>query len=428
LNTKEDVTIQLTKVGVLSLKVTMVIPSYWARESKVNWLEGDNIYDHPTPLDAEGTLLRTIKSIELLNVTDFQLVVIAVATGRDIESQVEQKVSDIVKATSVKTGVRVISFGASHLRQINNLLTDTGKKDYTGLLKLRSYSDVRNMCMFIPHVLNSEVALLIDDDEVFEDPQFISKAMEFIGKKIDGKTVNAIAGYYLQADGDYHIRRSLRPWEKVWGQYAAMNKAFDRFIAIKPRLKEVPFVFGGNMVLHRDLFTVVPFDPNITRGEDIDFLINARMFGFTFFLDNQLSIKHLPPPKTHPSWLQLRQDIHRFIYEKAKIENQKDVENMTKVHVDDLDPYPGCFLKDDLQERIERTCQMLSEEYTNRGDKQGAEQSLNNITFARASAMPKYDPFQHICQTQRQWKELMQYTSKKEVRLHIKEIIEGKQP
>jgi hypothetical protein len=36
----------------------MVIPSYWARESEIGWKEGDTIYDHPTPLDNEGTLLR----------------------------------------------------------------------------------------------------------------------------------------------------------------------------------------------------------------------------------------------------------------------------------------------------------------------------------------------------------------------------------
>lgn len=409
------------------MKVTIVIPSYWARESKIGWLEGDTIYDHPTPLDAKGTLLRTIQSTEILNVTDFQLVVIAIATASDIESRVEQRVSDIVKATSAKTGVKVLSFGTSHLKQINNLLVNTGKEDYSGLLRLRGYSDVRNMCMFIPHILDSEVAVLIDDDEVFEDPQFMSKAKEFIGKEIDGRTVNAIAGYYLQPDGDFHIRRPLRPWEKAWGQYTAMNEAFDRFIASEPRLKEVPFVFGGNMVIHRNLFTVVPFDPNITRGEDIDFLINARMFGFTFFLDNQLSIKHLPPPKAHPSWLQLKQDIHRFIYEKAKIDNQKQVKYMKRVHIEDLDPYPGCFLKDDLEERIERSCQLLSEEYASRGDKQGAAQALNNIAFARVDAVPKYDPFRHICQTQRRWKELMRHTAKREVRLRMKEIIEGKQ-
>ena len=72
------------------------------------------------------------------------------------------------------------------------------------------------------------------------------------------------------------------------------------------------------MVVHREVFTHIPFDPNITRGEDIDFLINVRMFGYKFFLDNTLSIKHLPPPKPHQVWKQQRQDIYRFVVREGK--------------------------------------------------------------------------------------------------------------
>jgi hypothetical protein len=56
------------------MKVTIVLPSYWARESGVGWKEGDTIYDHPTPLDSEGTLLRALQSIKKLEDKDFQLV------------------------------------------------------------------------------------------------------------------------------------------------------------------------------------------------------------------------------------------------------------------------------------------------------------------------------------------------------------------
>ena len=47
-----------------------------------------------------------------------------------------------------------------------------------------------------------------------------------------------------------------------------MNKAFGGIIGREPRLKETPFVFGGNMVIHRNLFTVVPFDPVVTIGAE----------------------------------------------------------------------------------------------------------------------------------------------------------------
>ena len=73
------------------MNMTMVIPSYWSRESAVGWKERDAIYDHPTPLDAEGTLQRAIESIEKLEDKEFQLVILAVATAKAIESKVEKK-------------------------------------------------------------------------------------------------------------------------------------------------------------------------------------------------------------------------------------------------------------------------------------------------------------------------------------------------
>ena len=407
------------------MKATMVIPTYWTKESKFGLKKGDVIYDHPTPLDSEGTLLRTIQSINILKDKNFQLIIIAVATTKHIEKQVEKKIANIIKSVSSTIGVDILLLGHSHLTQIHDLLISDGKKEYVDLLKLQGYSHVRNLCMFIPHILGSEVALLIDDDEVFEDPYFISKAKEFIGKNIGGRVINAVAGYYLQPDGDYHVKKSFRPWMKYWDQHDRMNEAFDKIIGTEPRLKETPFVFGGNMIIHRDLFTVVPFDPSVPRGEDIDFLINAKMFGFTFFLDNQLSIRHLPPPKTYPTWMHLRQDIYRFIYERAKIECQKETKRMNRVYPEDFDPYPGCFLKKDLEEKIEKSCNLLSEDYLTQSDRQSSEETLNNILIAKTDAVPKFNSFQRFCKLQERWKKLMEHTSKREIRLRIREIIEG---
>jgi len=400
-------------------ELTMVIPSYWAREA--GWKEGDAIYDHPTPLDNKGTLLRALQSIENLEDKDFRLVIIAVATADDIETRVEKKIASIIESSN--PGVEILLFGHSHLKQIHELLIREGKKEYIDLLQLRGYANIRNLCIFIPHIMDSEAVVLIDDDEVFEDPEFITKAKEFIGRTVGGRAINAVAGYYLQADGDYHIKKPFRPWMKYWDQYNRMNEAFDMIIGRGPRLKETPFVFGGNMVIHRNLFTVVPFDPGVPRGEDIDFLINARMFGFPFFLDNQLAIKHLPPPKAHPIWMQLRADIYRFIYERAKIEHQREIEGMRRVYPEDFDPYPGCFLKSDLEDKIERACKLLSEEYLAEGDRRGSEEALRNILIAKTDAVPKYDPFQRLCELQIRWRELMRFTSREKIRSLMMDII-----
>jgi hypothetical protein len=268
--------------------------------------------------------------------------------------------------------------------------------------------------------------VLIDDDEVFEDSRFMAKATEFIGGEIDGQVVSAVAGYYLQPDGEYRLNKPFHPWMHYWDQVASMNEGFDRFISVEPRLKETPFVFGGNMVVHRSLFKVVPFDPFVPRGEDIDFLMNAKMFGFRFFLDNQLSIKHLPPPKSHPTWRQLREDIFRFVFEREKITRQQDRKGMRRVAPEEFDPYPGCFLKADLEEKIERSCRLLAEEYEANGDAAGSQEALNNITLAKTEARPSFDPFANLCSMQEDWRDLMAYVSEAPIASLIQDIIRGK--
>lgn len=407
------------------MKITMVMPSYWGRETKTGWQVGDAIYDHPTPLDHEGTLQRAMESIGVLKDKDFDLVILAVPTTEEIGEQVEKKLADQINSASSSAGVKISLFGPSALKAIQALLREESRPEHADLLQLLGYSNVRNLCMFVPHVLGSEAAVLIDDDEVFEDSGFMTKAKEFIGRDHQGETVNAVAGYYLQPDGGYRVKFDLQPWMRFWDQYERMNQAFDKCIGTEPRLKKTPFVFGGNMVVHRNLFTQVPFDPEVPRGEDIDFLINARMFGFSFFLDNQLSIKHLPPPRSHPVWRRLREDIYRFVYERAKIESQGDTEGLTRVRPEEFDPYPGCFLKGDLEEKIEKASRLLSEDYLVQGDEKSSQEALRNIDLAKTDAMPKRDPFQHLCDLQKQWQGLMEYTGRESVRSGIERIIQG---
>jgi len=291
------------------VKTVMTIPTYWGRESAVGWQEGDAVYDHPTPLDTEGTLARTLKSMEILKDRDFQLVVLACATSEDIETQVEEKVQRIVADAHPCVETFVVSH--AQVRDMRRILRqsfdgvragipeETGDEGSGDLLSLRGYANVRNMCLFVPLVMGAEVVVLIDDDEVFEDPDFMRKAREFIGGRFLGTAIDGVAGYYLNGHNNYYDQVRAEPWMAYWHRFQSKAEAFDEIIGVeRPRLKRTPFAFGGCMVIHRNLFRAVPFDPRITRGEDTDYVINARMFGFNFFLDNQLAIK--PPTQDAP--------------------------------------------------------------------------------------------------------------------------------
>ncbi len=391
------------------MRPTMVVPSYWRRPKSEPWRATDSVYDHPVPLDEEGTLGRLLDSLSILKRRDFRLVVLGVANAEDIRGDLEKKVRSIIKDRA--PGIETFLFSYSELGKIHDHLARERLSDFIPLLRLDGYSNIRNLCVFAAHLFGSEAAVLIDDDEVFEDPGFMDKAVEFIGGRHGAEDILAVAGYYVNPDGDFFLNRGPAPWMVRWDKDECMNRAFAQIIAPEPRLKITPFAFGGNLVIHRRLFTEVPFDPLVPRGEDIDFLINARMFGHPVYLDNRLSIRHLPPPKTYPAWRRVREDILRFVYEKKKLDTQESVPGMTHVSAEDLDPYPGEFLKNDLGEKIAHSNELLAKEYLSRGEEDGAAECRKNIQIARAELGADRNLFRHLINLQLKWRNLMDHFS-----------------
>lgn len=388
------------------MKKVMVVPTYWGRDSNTGWQLGDEIYDHPTPIDKEGTLPRFLNSLKLLENNDFKLVIILATTTDEIEDQAFMKVKEIIKKYNTK--VETYLFSA---RDLENIETFYSKKSSLPLeiFSLKGYSNIRNMCLFTGFLAGGDVVVLIDDDEIIKDKDFIDKAFEFIGGRFYGQTVDGVAGYYINENGEYYDDVNIEPWMTYWNRFGSKSKAFDKIIGSSPRLKKTPFAFGGLMVIHKNLFKIVPFDPNLTRGEDIDYLINARMFGFNFFLDNKLSILHLPPNKKHPIWQRFRQDMYRFYYEKKKIKTQYEKTNMQLVQAEDFDPYPGEFLKKDLEDKIFKSNIMLALDYLSDNEIENTKATLKNIYISKYSAEPDHNVFENYLEIQNNWENILDF-------------------
>ena len=383
----------------------VLIPTYWSRGKEESWHEGDAVYDHPTPIDEDGTLQRTLVSMKKLAVKDFKLVILVCPTAPEVAEKAEKRVIDIVHKVNLMAETYI--FTISDLERISEIIyeSDTQKRT-ASLLQMTGYANVRNMCLLCANVLSADAAILIDDDEVFEKTDWVESSVEFLGKRIYGDVVYGMAGYYINKYDQYYDDVKMESWMTYWDRFGFKAKAFDEVIGCPPRIKRTPFAFGGAMILHRDLFQSVPFDPHITRGEDIDYLINSRMYGFTFFLDNTLSIKHLPVPKKHPQWKRIREDIYRFVYERAKIVEQYKNGHMVMVTPEDFDPYPGEFLRADLDEKIFRSNMMLAVDYMLKGDAEGAAESLNNISIAQREAKPSFDAFSLYRSNQKLWEQV----------------------
>jgi hypothetical protein len=399
------------------VRATIVIPSYWSRRSDVPFNKGDLVYDHPTPVDMPGTLGRCLDSLKILKNKDFNVAVLACATSPDIQQEVEEKVRGIAGQYKGEFEIKVVSHSFEfHLKELLKKSKDAAGLDE--LVSLSGYSNIRNMCLIATELMRSEVAVLLDDDEIYDDREYLDKVFENIGTRHEGKFVGALAGYYKREDGSYLLPPPSDWYMTEWPMVPAMNEGFA-LIAEEPRLKVTPWVFGGNMVVHRDVFRKICFDPHVRRGEDIDYLTNARFFDIDFLLDNKLAITHLPPATHVPAWAHFRENIYRFVYAREKLRRQVPSAGLRHVSVEELDPYPGRCMRDDLEDLIFRTCTLMGLFYLRQGAEGrpvevGFQESMVNIHLARYDAPPKEDPFAWYLEFRESWESLMAFLATNE--------------
>ena len=233
-------------------------------------------------------------------------------------------------------------------------MSQAGLEDSETFVALRDYPRIRNLQLAVPLALGSHAIVALDDDEIVLDTRFLDKAVEPLGTRVSGRLVDGLSGHYLQPNGS--IMLDVDPVK------ATSHNIFDAKAAIMNRGTEVlesepgnlvytPFCFGGNMEFSRELAASVGFDPGITRGEDIDYLINARIEGRNFFLRKDLRILHCPPrggSYRDVKSSKVEQDILRFLYEQEKLRVSQNNDEMQSVYAGDLMPYPGEFLNRDV--------------------------------------------------------------------------------
>lgn len=325
------------------MKLTIVIPTYWSKTEKES-CKGI-IYDHPTSLSSRGTLSRTLSSLLKQKNKDFSIVITSSASPEIIEA-VESKVNKIIQPYRKK--LRIFQFSYSDLKKVHERLKNRGWKKPEKIVNLDGYPNVRNIGFAVAHIIGSEIVHCLDDDEILTDKAFTLKACQFIGKNFQGKFIGGVAGYYIGSQGSYFFTRPQSFWKRFfklgWYKDKWMRHA-SKMLDSKLRIQRTPFAFGGNSIIHRKMFEKVPFDPWVTRGEDMDLVLNARLFGFNFLFDNQLFVTHLPCREKSFFWDEMRKDIFRFYYMRKKILYLIKIKRLKGITLKSFDPYPGCFLK-----------------------------------------------------------------------------------
>jgi hypothetical protein len=326
------------------VKICVVIPTYWASKSlAIKQQRPTATYDHPTPVESLSTLPRLLDSLKKTDLpSESTTIFVTVATTHQT---VEKKASEITKEIlkGYEDSFEIAQFSSSTLKRLNS-----EDKTLARLVNMSGYSNVRNVGLAISQIMNADILYFLDDDVVVSDKHNFQKIQQFAGKEIGGKLLGGVAGYYVNEEGGYYLNVDPAKWWKTgWPKERKMNEAF-KILESRERLTDTTFAFGGCMVLHWKMFEKVPFDPSISRGEDMDLLVDAKMHGFGFKLDTELKVVHIPG-EGKSQWSEMRQDLYRFLYMRQKLFFQKNFRDVENVSIDSLKPYPGHFL-------IPRTC------------------------------------------------------------------------
>jgi hypothetical protein len=327
--------------------VVIVIPTFF-RENEADSNSDDSPFDHPTTVE-ETTLEQCLNSLsEMETDIPFKIAILWSEGNYKNLKLIEDKINDLKEKYAQK--LHIGGIGISDLDFLKETIEKYGiVADFIGF---ESYANIRNLQIFVSAILEADCIIGVDDDEIVK-PDFLNKALE--GAKVDG-----VAGLYLNSDDDDDWKLNLQRHDShgdiLYNKSRLMNQQHEYLYAQKGRLVKTPEVFGGCMVFGKEMYQNIPFDPYITRGEDIDYLMNALAMGYNWFLDKELHIIHLPltnlssnPEKR--AYSVLYQDTIRFLYQKEKIELLSNLFN-GKVSVDDLGIYPGEILKSNLKEKV----------------------------------------------------------------------------
>ncbi len=326
------------------MEPVVVIPTFWtrARSGRGRAFSDDQaaIYDHPTPIDEVdpplGPCLESLMKVRRLG----RVVVIVAVTDESVAHSAEDRVRDIV---AEYPAIDAFVFGPAEMGSLHRRLEQLEFADLIEGITLTGYGAVRNAGLIAAAVLGHDAVVFLDDDEIVTDEDFLETALYGLGDRLqDGTPLIAKSGFYVDGEGRWQRHDEAHWCDMFWRQRDAYNAALA-VVMKPPRLQRAKIAFGGIMALHRDMFSAVSFDPWVTRGEDVDYVINARMHGGDVFIDDEWKAVHLPPSAVSEA-LRFRQDVYRFVYEHRKIEFAKSQVDLRQVTPKSMAPYPGEFI------------------------------------------------------------------------------------
>ena len=337
------------------MKPVVIIPSYWADTIREIEESKPGSYDHATDIKGTAELDDCLKSLQ--QVAGLEQVIILLVALPGVEEEARARVEEIcARYPSVPSLIVDSRFSRILSERLSGYLDQVDGE----AIALRGYGAIKNLGLCVASILGHDLVIFLDDDEIVLSEEFLIDAVYGLGQvTVEGDPVVAKSGYYYDSrNSPYAQLRHAKWYNKRWSKREEFN-AWMNEAQSGPRISRSNILCGGCFALHAEAYTNVAFDPWITRGEDLDYLINLRLYGYEVWFDNMWAVKHMPP-RHRSSAPRFMQNVYRWIYEYEKLEYANIQIDLNQVTAQSLMPYPGPWVSDDLKSRITQTALMRS--------------------------------------------------------------------
>ncbi len=347
----------------------MIIPTYWFTPDLSSW----KIFDHPISVFEEGTLGRTLDNLEKMKYPD-PIVLFPAPINPVIEAKVKQ--------IAARRSLDIRIFTGTDLKQACSVLTKKGFPDeFIGAISLNSYGSVRNLGLIYAALNGFDNVIMIDDDECI-DKEYHTAALQYMGEQINGEEILGKTGCVIDEDGRKFYDGQASYILENWPKDVLFNENVQKELESKDSLSCCTVAFGGNMVINKKMFLHVPFDPYGSRGEDDDYVLNARYCGYPFFFDQNFLLLHLPPKRKGSFWARQRQDILRFKYLREKV-------RLFGFDPESLGTFMEYFTKEDLEYKAVSSSVLAAQHFVDE-DREEFKEFLNNAILAESTPVSEF--------------------------------------
>lgn len=339
----------------------IIVPTYWAETDSFGSFGERGAYDFATPVTKPLPELETcLESLE--QVRGVLRTIVLVVAAPAIADSARARVNAICRS---HRDLNPLVIGGEECDTVRRAIARISPNLDGEVASLRGYGAIKNMGLAVAAIFGHDSVVFLDDDVTVLDSDYLINAVYALGTRTKQKQlVVAKTGFLLNKAGDEGPFESEDvPWsEHSWSR----STEFNRYIETKlegPRISRSNTMSGSCCSLYAQAYMNVPFDPFITRGEDLDYVFNLRARGMDVWFDNQWYVRSQPTQLACES-RSFEQDIYRWYYELAKIEKSNERRSLRTLTPESFSPYPASWISPEVRSRISQTAfrRMVSSE------------------------------------------------------------------